>query len=52
MKPRKASWLNPDLFVCTRKSHLGADIQAFWEMELVAYATMQTSDPWKVLVCT
>lgn len=42
--PRKASWLNPGLFLCTRKSHLAADIQQFWGMELVAYTTMQTSD--------
>ena len=30
--------------MCTRKSHLAADIQEFWGMELVAYTMMQTSD--------
>lgn len=30
--------------MCTRKSHLAADIQEFWGMGLVAYTTMQTSD--------
>lgn len=47
--PEKASWLNPRLFVCTRKFHLKTDIQEFYGIGLVAYTKIQTSDHTKVV---